>query len=120
MGIGTLPIVNNACGEGTFLQYTRPVGILLSGALKPQMLINSHIKECIEACAPTLTTWVIILPHCHLKILNLVIFAKFLLWYKVIGSEIGTETTSRGGRVPLLSLTQEASKSFEVQSNIRY
>ena len=51
LGIGPLPIVN------------RPVGMLLSGALKPQMLINSHIKECIEAHAPTLTTWVIILPQ---------------------------------------------------------
>ena len=41
---GTFPIVNKACGE------------LFSGALKPQTLINSHIKECIEAHAPTLTT----------------------------------------------------------------
>ena len=32
------------------------MGILLFGALKPQMLINSHIKECIKALAPTLTT----------------------------------------------------------------
>ena len=39
------------------------VEILLSGALKTQMLINGHIKECIEAHAPTLTTWVIILPQ---------------------------------------------------------
>ena len=37
--------------------------MLLPGALKPQMLINSHIKECIEAHAPTLTTRVNILPH---------------------------------------------------------
>ena len=31
--------------------------MLLPGdvALKPQMLINSHIKDCIEAQAPTLT-----------------------------------------------------------------
>ena len=27
------------------------------------MLINNHIKECIEAHAPTLTTWIIILPQ---------------------------------------------------------
>ena len=37
--------------------------MLLPGALKPQMLINGHIKEGIEAHAPTLTTWVIILPQ---------------------------------------------------------
>ena len=36
VGVGTLPIIKKACGE------------LLSGALKPQMLISSHIKECIE------------------------------------------------------------------------
>ena len=29
------------------------------------MLINSHIKECIEAHAPTLTTWVNILPQLY-------------------------------------------------------
>ena len=34
---------------------TRPVGMLLPGALKPQMLINGHFKECIEAHAPSLT-----------------------------------------------------------------
>ena len=43
LGIGTLPIVNN------------PVGLLLSGALKPQRLINGRIEGCIEAQAPTLT-----------------------------------------------------------------
>lgn len=37
--------------------------MILSGALKSQVLINGHIKECIEAHAPTLTTWVIILPQ---------------------------------------------------------
>ena len=40
LGIGTLPIVN------------KPMDMLLLGALMPQMLINSHIKE---AHAPTLT-----------------------------------------------------------------
>ena len=35
--------------------------MLLPGALKPQMFINSHIEKCIKAYAPTLTTWVIIL-----------------------------------------------------------
>ena len=39
--------------------------MLLPGALKPQMLINSHIKECIKAHAPTPTTWLIFLPHSH-------------------------------------------------------
>ena len=34
---------------------TRPVEMLLPGALQPQMLINGQIKECIEAHAPTLT-----------------------------------------------------------------
>ena len=37
--------------------------MLLSGALKPQMLTNNHIKECIKAHVPTLTTRVIILPQ---------------------------------------------------------
>ena len=37
--------------------------MLLPGALKPQMLINGHIKECMEAHAPTVMTWVNILPH---------------------------------------------------------
>ena len=31
--------------------------MLLPGALRPQMLINIHIKECIEAHAPTLTDY---------------------------------------------------------------
>ena len=35
---------------------TRPVEVLLPGALKPQTLINIHIKECIGAHVPTLTT----------------------------------------------------------------
>ena len=33
------------------------MGVLLPGALRPQMLINIHIKECIEAHAPTLTDY---------------------------------------------------------------
>ena len=37
--------------------------MLLPGDLKPQMLIHSFIKECIEAQAPTQTTLVIILPQ---------------------------------------------------------
>ena len=37
--------------------------MLLPGALTPHMLINGHIKECIKAHAPTLTTWVNILPQ---------------------------------------------------------
>ena len=37
--------------------------VLFPGALKPQMLINGHIKESIKAHAPTLTTRVNILPH---------------------------------------------------------
>ena len=50
------------CGEGAFpvikqgLWGCYPLEPLLSGALKPQMLINGHIEECIEAHAPTLTT----------------------------------------------------------------
>ena len=54
LGICTLPIVNKACGDVT------------SGDLKPQMLIYSHIKECIEAYSPTLTTWVIVPPLIYL------------------------------------------------------
>ena len=34
---------------------TRPVEMLLPGALKPQKFIGVHLKECIEAHAPTLT-----------------------------------------------------------------
>ena len=37
--------------------------MLPSGALKPQMFFNGHIKEHIEAHAPTLTPGVIILPQ---------------------------------------------------------
>ena len=37
--------------------------MFVPGALKPQMLINSHIKEYVEAHALTLTTCVIILPQ---------------------------------------------------------
>ena len=37
--------------------------MLLPGALKPQMLINGHIKEGIQAHVPTLTACIIILPH---------------------------------------------------------
>jgi len=42
---------------GMHLSYnkTRPVGMLVPEALKPQMLINGHIKECIEAHASTPT-----------------------------------------------------------------
>jgi len=42
--------------------------MLLPGSLKPQMLINSHIEEYIEAYAPTMTTWIIILPHSKMHI----------------------------------------------------
>ena len=37
--------------------------MLLPGALKPQKLINSHIKDRIQAHAPTLTPGVSILPQ---------------------------------------------------------
>ena len=37
--------------------------MLLPGALKPQMSTSGHIKECIEAQAPALTTRVNILPQ---------------------------------------------------------
>ena len=43
LGVGTLPTVNRDCGDVT------------PGALKPQMFINGHIKECIQAHAPSLT-----------------------------------------------------------------
>ena len=42
---------------------TNPMEMSLPGALKPQVLINGHIKECIEAHAPTLTTRVNIPPQ---------------------------------------------------------
>ena len=43
LGIGTLSIVNK--GRDV------TVGMLLPAALKPQMLINSHMEECIKAYA---------------------------------------------------------------------
>ena len=37
--------------------------MLLPGALKSQMFINGHIKECFKAPAPTLTIPVSVLPR---------------------------------------------------------
>ena len=47
---GAFPTVNKACGESLF------------GALEPQMFIDSHIKDCIQAQTPPRSTWVNILP----------------------------------------------------------
>ena len=47
VGKGTFPIVNKACRG------------LLSGALKPQTLIHSLVKESMGARAPTLTAWLV-------------------------------------------------------------
>ena len=44
LSVGTLPRANKVCG------------MLLPGALKPQMLIYGHIKEGMEALAPPRTT----------------------------------------------------------------
>lgn len=56
MGEDTFPMVNKACGESTLSIIKQACGELLSEALKPQRLINSHTKECSKAHAPTLTT----------------------------------------------------------------
>ena len=51
LGIGPLPVVNTPCGDVT------------PWSPEAANVNHSHIQECIEAPAPTLTTWVIILPH---------------------------------------------------------
>ena len=40
--------------------------MLLPGTLKSWMFLNDHIKEYIQAHAPTLTIGIIILPHAAL------------------------------------------------------
>ena len=57
--IAILPIANRAYGDVTL------------GALKPQIFINGHIKECVEAHASTLATSVIILPQTPFSIWRL-------------------------------------------------
>ena len=49
---GTFSMVNKAYREGTLPIVSKACGELFSGALKSQMQINIHIKECIEAHAP--------------------------------------------------------------------